>query len=343
MRKIKVINRDDVIKQKEEVFGSIEERIIEMVTGAMEGMKTSLEEELTGIPLVVMQTMMELEIEKVAGVKRKHMNERLYTRWGTNPGAVIINGKKVPTPVPRAVEKETKKAYRLKSYGLFRRASELVKRAYQDLIRGISTRRYREGVHGLLAGYGSSASTVSRRMIEATTEKVKELFERRLDELDLCVLMIDGVRVGNQTVVISLGIDTEGVKHTLGLWQGATENARVARKLMEELVERGMKTDRAMLVVIDGSKALRRAIEDVLGADTPVQRCTVHKRRNVLDELPEKYQREVSRNMTNAYRMVSAEDAQRELQSLANDLEKINPSAARSLREGLEEDRKSVV
>jgi transposase-like protein len=174
-------------------------------------------------------------------------------------------------------------------------------------------------------------------MVKATAQKLKDLLERSLSKLELAVLMIDGVRVGGHTVVVALGIDTEGHKHVLGLWQGSTENARVAKSLLEELMERGLDTERPLLVVLDGSKALRRAVTDILGEDTPVQRCTVHKKRNVLDHVPKQYQRQVSMRMTRAYNCVSAEEAQRELLDLENYLESINPSAAKSLREGMDE------
>jgi transposase-like protein len=174
-------------------------------------------------------------------------------------------------------------------------------------------------------------------MVEATAEKVRELMNRKLDKIDCCVLMIDGIRFGDHTVIIALGIDTKGIKHLLGLWQGATENARVAKSALEDIVERGLQIDRPMLVVIDGSKALRRAVMDVFGQDTPVQRCTVHKKRNVLDELPDQDKQWVRATMTKAYDMERADQAERALTALALKLEQINPSAAKSLREGLSE------
>lgn len=336
-RRVKVVTKEEIINNGEEIFGPIKGRIVEMVMGVLGGMKESLEAELSGIGLMVMQAVMELEIARVAGKKGKQKKNRAYNWWGTNPGSVVLDGAKRKTAVPRAVEVGTQRAYRLKSYGLFRQTGQLVKKAYQDLIRGVSTRRYREGVNQFLEGYGASAATVSRRMVQATTQKVKDLLERSLKDLALVVLMIDGVRVGDQTVVVALGIDTEGFKHILGLWQGSTENVRVAKSLLEELVGRGLNVERPLLVVLDGSKALRRAVKDVLGEDTPVQRCTVHKKRNVLEELPKQYQRQVRVRMTRAYNLVSEEEARKELLDLEKYLESINPSAAKSLREGLEE------
>lgn len=339
MNSRKVVTREEIINRESdsEIFGPIKEKIVTMVLEVLGGLKDSLEEELSGIGLLVMDAVMELEITKVAGPKRKHQKSRQYNWWGTNPGSVIIDGKKVKRFIPRAVEAQTQKAYELKSYGLFRQAGDLVRRAYQDLIRGISTRQYREGVSQFLDGYGASAASVSRRMIKATAEKVKDLMNRSMKDLQLVVLMIDGVKIGDHTVVLSLGIDREGVKHVLGMWQGSTENSRVATSLLSDLRERGLDLDRPLLVVIDGSKALRKAINDVLGTDTMVQRCMVHKKRNVLEELPKQHRRQASLRMNRAYSMTSFDDAQRELERLANELEKINPSAARSLREGLDE------
>jgi len=337
MGKTKIAPKAEIIKQGEKIFGPIQSRIVDMVIDVLTGIKTSLEGELSGIGLMVMQAVMELEINEVAGIKGKRQRDRVYTRWGTNPGSVVVDGAKRKVSVPRAVEVGTQRAYRLKSYGLFRQTGELVKQAYRDLIRGVSTRQYYDGINQFLDGYGASATTVSRHMVKATAQKLKDLLERSLSKLELAVLMIDGVRVGGHTVVVALGIDTEGHKHVLGLWQGSTENARVAKSLLEELMERGLDTERPLLVVLDGSKALRRAVTDILGEDTPVQRCTVHKKRNVLDEVPKQYQRQISMRMTRAYNCVSAEEAQRELLDLAHYLESINPSAAKSLREGMDE------
>lgn len=155
--------------------------------------------------------------------------------------------------------------------------------------------------------------------------------------LEIAVLMIDGVDVGGHTVVVVLGIDTGGKKHILGLRQGATENTVVVKGLLEELVERGLRTEGSMLVVIDGAKALRRAVADVLGKDTPVQRCTVHKKRNVLEHLAKGDRAWVSRHMSQAYGQSDVQVARRELNKLVDELRPINPSAARSLEEGLEE------
>lgn len=337
MRRIKVVNRADVFKDQERILGALQERVKGVVLDILGGIQVNLAQELRGIGLEVMQAVMEFEISSIAGPKGKHQESRRYSRWGFNPGSVVIDGMKVKGRIPRVVEEHSRKAYRLKSYGLFRQTGEMVKRAYRDLIRGISTRRFAEGIEAFLRGHGVSASSMSRKMVKATAKKVEELFSRSLANLELAVLMLDGVEVGGHAVVIALGIDTKGFKHILGLRQGATENTAVAKGLLEELVDRGLDVNRPMLVVIDGAKALRKAVNDVLGEDTLVQRCTVHKKRNVLGHLSKQDQGWVSRRMSQAYDLGDEDKARRLLLSLRDQLERINPSAAKSLLEGLDE------
>jgi len=333
----KVANRSDVLKDQDRILSSLERRIKGIVVDILTGAEMNLAGELHGIGLEVMRAVMEFEIADIAGPKGTHVKERTYSRWGSNAGSVVIDGAKVPCAVPRIVNTKDHKSHTLQSYGFFRQGGELVKRAYRDLIRGISTRRFAEGVGAFVKGYGLSASSVSRRMVTATARKVEELFTRSLTPLELAVLMIDGVDVGGHTVIIALGIDTNGEKHILGLRQGATENTAVAKALLEDLVERGLDVERPMLVVIDGARALRKAVTDVLGEQTPVQRCTVHKKRNVLEHLSKTDRPWVSRRMTQAYTQTDEHKARKDLLALADQLQKINPSAAKSLLEGLDE------
>ncbi len=337
MRSTNIANPTDVLKDHQRILRGLEDRVRGIVFNLLSDAQTHLSAELHGVALEVMQAVMEFEVSSIAGPKGKHLWGRQHTRWGYNPGSVVINGTKVRCQVPRVVEEETMKARPLTTYEKFRQAREVVKRAYLDLIRGISTRRFQEGVEDFVEAHGISASTVSRHMIKATAQKVEELFTRSLSAVDLAVLMLDGVDVGGHTVLIALGIDTQGVKHILGLRQGATENAAVAKGLLEELVERGLSVDRPILVVIDGAKALRRAVNDVLGADTPVQRCTVHKKRNVLEYLPKGERAWVSRRMSQAYDESNEQKARTILTTLADQLQRINPDAAKSLLEGLDE------
>ena len=189
----------------------------------------------------------------------------------------------------------------------------------------------------VLDGYGIEKSSVSRQFVEASSNQLRVLCERRLEDLNLVVLMIDGIHFGGQVLVVALGIAEGGEKHVLGVWQGATENTTVVKGLLEDLVDRGLDLQRRYLVVIDGSKALRAGVERVFGEQVEVQRCQLHKRRNVKEYLPENCQKDYDRRMRNAYAMNNYAEAKEALQKIFRQLERINPSAARSLEEGLEE------
>ncbi len=207
---------------------------------------------------------------------------------------------------------------------------------------GVSTRRYGRtqepvGEEVEQDAASTSKSAVSRTFVERTREALSELMARRLDDVRLAVLMLDGIELKGRTNVVALGITTEGVKIPLGLWEGSTENAAVATALIADLVERGLDTSQGVLCVIDGGRALRRAIRDVLGEHTPVQRCVRHKERNVLDHLPERERQAAQRRLRRAWAREDHDRALEELRSLAGELDRAHPGAAGSLREGLEE------
>jgi transposase-like protein len=205
------------------------------------------------------------------------------------------------------------------------------------MVAGLSTRNYRRAVESVLEGYGIEKSSVSRQFVAASSNQLRVLCERRLEDLNLVVLMIDGIHFGGQVLVVALGISEGGEKHVLGVWQGATENTTVVKGLLEDLLDRGLNRTRRYLVVMDGSKALRAGVERVFGDQVEVQRCQIHKRRNVKEYLPENCQKDYDRRMRNAYAMNNYVDAKEALEKIFRQLERINPSAARSLEEGLEE------
>jgi putative transposase len=192
-------------------------------------------------------------------------------------------------------------------------------------------------VQSVLSGYGIRKSSVSRHFVWATANQLRALCEKKLEELNLVAILIDGIEFAGQVLIVALGVEESGTKHVLGLWQGATENATVCKALLEDLVERGLNQQRRYLFVLDGSKALRAAVEKIFGARAEVQRCQIHKRRNVRDHLPEGCRADYERQLRNAYAMSSYEDAKGALEKLFRQLERINPSAARSLEEGMEE------
>jgi transposase-like protein len=210
------------------------------------------------------------------------------------------------------------------------------------MLAGVSTRRYRRvqepvGERVEATARSTSKSSVSRTFVARTKDALIELMARPLADVRLAVLMIDGVGLKDHTCVVALGITTDGVKIPLGLWEGSTENKTVTSELLSNLVHRGLDVEQGVLVVIDGSKALRAAVNDVLGARTPVQRCQIHKQRNVLDHLADRDRDLVKRRLRRAWAESDYERALEQLQTLASELERSHPGAAASLREGMAE------
>lgn len=222
------------------------------------------------------------------------------------------------------------------AYAAMRTNSRIGGRMLDILMRGVSTRNYREVLPKMAETVGVSKSTISREFIEASEQALKELAERRFDDKNILIVYVDGIVFGGHHVIVAIGVDDEGHKHVLGLRDGASENAAVCTALLEDLVERGVKPGRRRLFVIDGSKALRKAIDAVYGTNNPVQRCRNHKRKNVLDHVPDSMKDTVKATMNAAYRLDSEKGMAR-LEELAKMLEVPHPSAAGSLREGLAE------
>jgi transposase-like protein len=209
----------------------------------------------------------------------------------------------------------------------------------QQAILGVATRRYAAALEpiGAVRTRGTSKSAVSRRFVAATTAQVARWHTRPLDALDLAVLFVDGVRFGRECLVLALGVDSTGHKHVLGLWQGSTENATVCQGLLGNLVDRGLRTDRSLLVVLDGSKALAKAVTQTFGAAAWRQRCQAHKLRNILDYVAKGQQPWVRQRLQQALRAESAAAARRHLTAVARQLDPRYPAAAASLREGMDE------
>jgi len=263
--------------------------------------------------------MFEQELEEKIGKKGKHNADRSSYRHSYEPRKVVPGGRKVEVSKPRARTVDSKEVV-LESYEAVKNDEILTRHALETMLHGLSTRNY------------ISKSSISRRFARMTQEALAELLAKPLDEIDPVVLYVDGIVVAEHTAVCALGIDIDGKKHILGLWEGATENASVCKGLVTNLAERGLKKD-GLLVVIHGSKALRRAV----AGDVPVQRCQVHKMRNVLDHFPEEQRPWVKRKLATAWAEPDANMARKALEALADSLEKNYPGAAASLREGLEE------
>lgn len=294
-------------------------------------------EHLTGLAgLKIIRAVIEDEVTRRVGPRHRPDLESNCVRWGRQPGYVMFAGQKVAVERPRVRTRKGREV-ELDSYARLQHDGRRQRAVQEGIVAGLTSRSYHRAVESVLNGYGIERSSVSREFVQASAAQLKKLCERKLDGLDLVALLIDGIHLGKQVLVVALGIETTGKKHVLGLWQGATENTAVVKDLLEDLVARGLNTERRYLFVIDGAKALRAGIERVFGNRAEVQRCQLHKRRNVKEYLPKNAQGDYDRRMRNAYAMTEYTAAKAELEKIFRQLERVNPSAARSLEEGLEE------
>jgi putative transposase len=290
--------------------------------------------------LALMQTVMEEEVRHLAGERHQQHEGRRAHRWGKEDGYCVVDGQKVPirkTRLRTTSSDGAKREQRLGSYELFQRSGPLQAGVWDKMMRGLSTRNYGAVVKDFHAAYGVEKSTVSENFIEASREKVKQLMERPLGELRLCAVLIDGTPFKDRQMIAALGIGCDGTKTVLGIREGATENTAVVSSLLSELVERGLDFSTPRLYVLDGGKALAAAVRKHAGEAAFIQRCQVHKKRNVVDHLPDEHKADIRRKMQNAYAMAEYTDAKRALEQLHRELMDVNPSAARSLEEGMEE------
>jgi transposase-like protein len=294
-----------------------------------------------GAGLQVMAAIMEADVTAVCGPKGRHDPDRRATRHGHGAGSVTLGGRRVPVTRPRMRALDGSGELAVSAYELFSDTEVLGRIAMERMLAGLSTRRYRVGLEPVgarteHAATATSKSAVSRRFVAATETALAELLAADLSSLDVVALMVDGVHFGEHCCVVALGIDIDGIKHPLALVEGSTENATLVTELLVGLRERGLDVTRSILTVLDGSKALRRAVLDVF--DHPViARCQLHKLRNVQDRLPQKLRSVVAKRMRAAYHAQTALDAQAELETLAGELERSHPGAAAALREGLNE------
>jgi transposase-like protein len=258
-------------------------------------------------------------------------------RWGRQGGELVLGGRKVRVQRPRV--RQAGREMPVPAYLELQAEDPLQDRALEQMLAGFSTRKYSRSLETLpgLAVSSISKSAVSRRFVAATQARLTALTSARLDDRQWVVAMLDGLRFGAHVILVALGIDSGGNKHSLGLREGSTENATVCRELLAELAERGLPADRHLLFVIDGAKALRKAVDEVFGSRAQVQRCQAHKKRNVLDHLPDPKRPAVGAALSQAYAADSHELALHQLHKLAQSLAKDHPGAAASLREGLEE------
>ena len=286
--------------------------------------------------LRVMELLMEEEVRERVGERSQPQPDRLANRWGKERGFCVVMGQKVPIDRPR-VRTTDDQEVRLGSYEMFHRGEPLTETVWAKLMLGLSTRKYGRAVREFAEAYGLEKSAISEHFIEASREKLQEMMERRLDKMRFCVLLIDATPFAGQQMVAALGISQDGRKTILGIRQGATENATVVGELLGDLMNRGLDFAELRLYVLDGGKALHAAVKKYAGESAPIQRCQVHKRRNVLDHLTDEQKPLVAKKLNAAYALEDYDAAQQALHTLHRELMELNPSAARSLGEGLEE------
>jgi len=279
-----------------------------------------------------------LSAQQVAGPKRPGKSRPGITWHGWQAGVVSLAERKLRIEKPRLRKKGhgTGGEVAIPAYDALVSNSRITSRILEILMKGVSTRNYQAILPDMAETVGVSKSQISREFMAASEQQFKALCERRFDDVDLLVVYLDGIQFGECHVIVALGVDSGGHKHVLGLREGSSENSRVVTDLLKDLVERGVGPDRLRLFVIDGSKALRGAIEAVYGARNPVQRCRNHKVRNVLGYLPDA-QKEQTRCAMKAAFLLEADAGTAKLKQLATWLEQDHPSAAASLLEGLEE------
>lgn len=309
------------------------------LVGLKEMVRQELREFVVSAGMMALSTLLEDERTALCGPRYEHQSERSARRAGHVPGELVMGGRRVSVKRPRVRSVEGEEVG-LPSWLQFSVEDPLHQRALTQMLVGVSTRKYErslEPVDATVKVRGTSKSTVSRRFIEITEAQMRELFGQDLSKLDLAVVLIDGVHISDHVIIVALGIDTSGHKHVLGIREGSTENATVCTELIVDLRERGMPTDKTTLFVLDGAKAIRSAVVEVFGNRARIQRCQVHKARNVHDQLPEYMRATVAATLWQAYYANNVVHARKLLQNLARTLRADHPSAAGSIEEGLEE------
>ena len=316
----------------------IQEALGELVGAAREGLLALS----VGLGLSVVHELMEREVEEVVGLKGKHDSDRTAKRHGHERGSMTLGARRVEVRRPRIRSADDEHELPVASYEYFADRDPLTRAVMDRMLAGVSTRKSKVvgepvGEEVEQEASSTSKSTVSELFVERTRTALGELMGRRLDDVRLAVMMLDGLQIAERTHVVALGISTEGVKIPLGLWEGSTENATLVGMLLADLVDRGLDPEQAILFVIDGGKALRKAIKDVFGEQALVHRCHRHKERNVTDLLPERDRPMILARIRGAWALTDRHLARERLELLASELERTWPDAAVSLREGMDD------
>lgn len=313
---------------------------VQLPLGA-EALQAVLTEELhsfaINLGLLVTGQFLEAEVTRLCGERYQRNPDREHTRYGYQAGYVTLAGQKASLQRPRVRQTGGGAEVELPLYQTLQSPEMMPEAALKRMVRGVSTRNYEAVVDLACDSFGVKKSSVSRAFVRATAAAVKELSSRRLDQERFLAIFLDGVEYAGEMMLVALGITEQGEKKILGLRQGASENAEVCTSLLEELCQRGLDTKQPILAVLDGSKALAAAVKRVWGTKVRIQRCQIHKRRNIEAHLPQQHHDELRRQLNTAWHDTDYERARKQLLATVKWLDRINPDAANSLREGLEE------
>ena len=324
------------MKKSKEVLKELigEECLKEKMKEMIEQGKKVYEGSIQELGRIFAETLMMMEREEKSGEEYRPTQEGLK-KWGFQKGSVYIGGTKVGVDHPRL--RENGKEIPIQLYERLKGRGEFSEEILGKALRGLSGRKYRETLGELAKGFGISASSISNRFVEAGIKKLKEFEERDLSQFKGFAIFLDTVHRGGCAFIVALGIDHKGKKMNLGLWEGATENAEIAKSLLSDLENRGLKLSKEIIFVTDGGKGIIRVLKDRFSKDLLQQRCTIHKSRNIQSHLPKKYRREAKRRFRNALNLKTYEEAKKALEEFKGWLSKINESSAKSLEEAFEE------
>lgn len=322
--KIKVVKRREALRELAEL-GGIDDVDV----------RVSLIQALIPVGLEKVNVLLQEEVKRLAGEPRKH--GKVNTRWGSQGGSVYLLDQKVPVAVPRVRNKLLNTEVALEAYQRFQEPHRLDEQLFLKLLNGLSTHKYRESAELAPEVFGISASNVSKRFRHCGKVYLEKLLSRRLDEYDFVALFLDGKTYAKDGIVVAIGITVEGRKVIVGIEQMNTENAKAAGQFFDKLIERGFKYEQGLLCVIDGAKGFTKAIEDKFKECGFIQRCQQHKKQNVVSYLPLGVQKTYRLRLTRAYEQATYSQAKAVLNGICVELDRVNPSAAASLREGMEE------
>ncbi len=297
--------------------------------------KIAIIQELIPLGLERVAEELQKEVRELAGKRYQHDSENV--RWGKQPGSIYLRDQKLPILVPRVRHLPTDKEIRLKTYEKFQQAFDGDQQTFLKLLNGISTHKYRESAELVPEVFGISATNLSKRFKVKSSASLEKLQNRSLSEYDFLCVFIDGKRYAKDGLLVAMGVSIDGIKIILGIEQSHSENTRVAEQFLDKLIDRGLRSEDGILFIIDGSKGIRRAIENRLGERAFIQRCQWHKRENIVAYLNDGQQEVFRRKMQEAYQQTTYPEAKAALEKISQELSKINQSAADSLAEGLEE------